>query len=156
MTFAAQQFHRPIMLMRAVAALATGCAMSFSAVADEVRVLTAVALRPVVEAMAPVYEKQAGHKLRIVSDGADALAERVRRGEPFELAVLPPAMLETLSHEGLVSGGSITALARAPSGAYAGAVAADAANSGPALSLLILLASEDGLKMVKQKGLDGP
>lgn len=148
-------------VLAGIAAMALAWAAPTAAAAEEVTVLAAAAFRPVVTAIAPVFEKRTGHKLVVQDGAAAALAKRIRDGEVFDLAVLPPALLEALGKEGAVSDGSIIALARTPAGApettvYAGAVSTSASNSQAALSLLILLASEETQALLKDKGLSAP
>ncbi|HET8748010.1 MAG TPA: substrate-binding domain-containing protein [Ramlibacter sp.] len=144
-------------LLRTLAALALGSVCAFGAAADEVKVLAAGAFRPVVAAMAPGFAQRTGHKVLVVDGAEGALAERIRAGEDFDLAVLPQALLEALGREGAVSDGSIVPLARgAAATVYAGAVSTDAANSQAALSLLILLASEETQTVLKRSGLTAP
>src|SRR5262249_47526087 len=151
-------FRRPL---AAFAVVALGWSCASAALADEVKVLAAAPFQAVVATMAPVFEKRTGHKLRVVKDTGGALAERIRAGEEFDLAVLPEAVLEALGKEGAVSDGSIIALARVrgqQQGAtvYAGAVSTSSASSQAALSLLILLASEDTQAVLKDSGLSAP
>lgn len=132
-----------------------------SAAAEEVKVLAAQAFWPVIVAMAPVFERRTGHKLVMVNGTAEALARRIRDGEDFDLAVLPPMTLEALGKEGAVSEGSIIPLAKVLAGrpagdVYAGALSAYASNSQAALSLLVLLASEETQAILKNKGMAAP
>lgn len=141
--------------------LATCWGFSIAAAAAEVKVLSAEAFLPVITAMAPVFEKRTGDKLVVVYDSAAGVDKRIRDGQNFDLAILPPAMLETLGNEDAVSVGSITPLAKVVAGkqpgtVYAGAIAAWASDSNPALSLLILLASEDTQAVLKDKGMAAP
>ena len=152
------RFGQPL---RILASLALGCSLTLAAAAEEVRVFAASAFQPVVTAMGPVFEKRNGSKLVVVGGSPDAIAQRIRAGESFDLAVLPPAMLEALGRDGAVSDGSITLLARDRAGAqaasvYAGAVSAHSSNSQPALSLLILLASEETQAVLQRSGLSAP
>jgi len=149
--------NRHSFLLRPLAVLALGFGCALAAAADEVKVLAAGAFQPVVAAMAPAFAQRTGHKVLVV-DGADgALAQRIRAGEEFDLAVLPQALLDALGHEGAVAEGSIVPLARgAAATVYAGAVSATAANSQAALSLLILLASEETQAVLKPSGLSAP
>jgi len=147
--------------VRWAALFAAGCSFAIAAAADQVKVLAAGAFEPVVAAMAPVFEQRTGHKLALVKDAGAALAERIRSGEDFDLAVLPQPLLEALGKEGAVSDGSIIALARGraerqDATIYAGAVSTAASNSQAALSLLILLASEETQAMLKSSGLSAP
>lgn len=147
--------------LRSAALLAIGWGLGFAAAAADVTVFAAPALKPVVTAMAPVFEKRTGNKVVVISDPVDAVAQRIRAGEAFDLAVLPPALLEALGSDGAVSDGSIVAVARDPAvprnmGTYAAAVSTNSSNSQPALSLLILLASEETQAVLKGHGLAAP
>jgi molybdate transport system substrate-binding protein len=92
-------------------AMASWAAAS-SAVAAEIKVLTAGAFKPVVMALAPEFEKHSGHKLTVVNDTAGALVRRISDGETFDLVVLTPAAIEQLTQAGKVSAGSSARLAR--------------------------------------------
>lgn len=141
--------------------LAVCWSFAIAAAAAEVKVFSAEAFAPVIAAMAPVFEQRTGDKLVVVKDTDAALAKRIRAGQDFDLVILPPAMLEVLGNEGAVYAGSIVPLAKAVAGTlngavYAGAVSTWAVDSQPALSLLILLASEDTQVMLKGKGMAAP
>lgn len=146
-------------LLALLACVPLGGSLALAATAAEVKVLAAPAFQPVVAAVAPAFEKRTGNKVVVISDTVDALAARIRSGEAFDLAVLPPAVLEALGQEGAVSDGSIIPLARDAAGArnvYAGAVSTASSNSPPALSMLILLANEETQALLKGKGLAAP
>ena len=149
------------MLLWAVA-WASGSGVALSAAAAEVRVLAASAFAPVLAAVAPGFERRTGHKVVVAAAAPAAIDKRIRDGEDFDLAILPPALLEALGKEGAVSDGSITALARVPAAGgqsatvIAGALSASAADANAAMSLLILLASEETLAALKDKGLLAP
>jgi hypothetical protein len=141
--------------------LAVGWSFAGSAAAEEVRVFTVRVFEPAVAAVAPAFEKRTKHKVMVVSGTDGALAKRIRDGEDFDLAVLPPLLLETLGSQGMISEGSIIPLARAlagtpNAGVYAGALSSEASNSRAALSLLILLASEDTQMILKGHGMAPP
>jgi ABC-type molybdate transport system substrate-binding protein len=153
--------HTTRAFLRFAALLTVGWGLACAGTAAEVTVFAAPALKPVVAAMAPVFEKRTGHKVVVISAGVEAVAQRIRAGEAFDLAVLPPALLEALGSDGAVSDGSIIAVARDPAaprstGVYAAAVSTMASNSQPALSLLILLASEETQAVLKGHGLAAP
>lgn len=143
-----------------VASLTLGWSLSLAATAAEVKVFAEAAFKPVVAAMTPLFEKRTGARLVVVGDTADALAQRIRAGEAFDLAVLPAALLEALGSDGAVADGSIIPLAkrRGAQGVtvYAGAVSTQSSDSQAALSLLILLASEDTQAVLKDQGLSAP
>lgn len=148
-------------LVASIAALTLGWSFAAAAAADQVRVFSADVFQPVVTAMAPAFAKRTGHTIIVVGEPGTVLARRIREGEDFDLAVLPPSLLEALGKEGAVSDGSIIPLARAvtpaqPATVYAGAVSTSASNSQAALSLLILLSSEETQVMLREKGLSAP
>lgn len=152
------RWRRPL---RSAALFALAWGLGFAAAAADVTVFAVPALKPVLAAMAPVFEKRTGNKVVVISAPAEAVAQRIRAGENFDLAVLPPALLEALGSDGAVSDGSIIAVARDPAvprnaGTYAAAVSTTASNSQPALSLLILLASEETQAVLKGHGLAAP
>ncbi|MEO5659342.1 MAG: substrate-binding domain-containing protein [Polaromonas sp.] len=156
--FCSADWRRPV---ASVASLAMCCSFAIAASAAEVKVLTAEAFVPVVAAMTPVFQKRTGHKLVVVKDTSAAVAKRIRDGQDFDLVILPPAMLEALGKEDTVYAGSIIPLAKVAAGTqnatvYAGAVSTWASDSPPALSLLILLASEETQVILKDKGMTAP
>jgi ABC-type molybdate transport system substrate-binding protein len=126
-----------------VAALVGGCLVSLSASADEVRVFAASAVTPVLSSMSAVFEKRTGHKVVLVN-------------HDYDLAVLPEAQLEKLGKEGLVADGSMTGVARQGGTLYAAALSTAATDSRPAMSLLVLLSSEETQAILKGKGLSAP
>ena len=87
-------------------------ALTLSANAAEIKVLTAGAYKPVVTALAPEFEQRTGHKLVVDNDTAGALARRIGNGEAFDVVVLPTGGLEQLTKSGKVVAGSTSQLAR--------------------------------------------
>lgn len=81
------------------------------AAAAEVKVLTAGAMKQVVLALQPEFEKQ-GHKLVVDNDTAGALLKRIEGGETFDLAVITPGVLDQLAAKGKISADSKKTLAR--------------------------------------------
>lgn len=130
-------------MSRVVAAFLACLLIACNASAGEVRVLASIGFRQVVSAVAPAFEKRTGHKVVFVDDD-------------FDLAVLPEIELERLGKDGVVADGSITSLARERRIVYAGALSATAVNSNAALSLLILLSSEETQALLASKGLSAP
>jgi ABC-type molybdate transport system substrate-binding protein len=131
-------------MVRIASILVAACLLANPAAAADVHVLVSAAFKPVVAAMAPGFEKRTGHKVRFVED------------VDFDLAVLPEIELERLGKDGVVADGSITRLARETRETYAGALSTSAANSNAAMSLLILLSSEETQAILKSKGLSAP
>ncbi len=97
---------------RAIAfAGALNLSMSATAVAAEIRVLTAGAFKQVVLALVPDFEKQSGHKVTVDNDTAGALKKRLEGGEAFDLAVITPVVVDDLVSKGKIVGGSKVNLA---------------------------------------------
>ena len=98
--------------IRMIGVSLAGCVLAASALAAEVKVLTAGAFKPVVTALAPEFEKQSGHKLAIVNDTVGALTKRIANGETFDVVVMTPQAIEQLVEAGKVAGGTSARLAR--------------------------------------------
>lgn len=79
--------------------------------AAEVKVLTAGAMKQVVLALQPEFEKQ-GHTLVVDNDTAGALRKRIEGGETFDLAVITPGVIDALGTAGKVAPATKTNLAR--------------------------------------------
>ncbi len=75
------------------------CFPFLTAQAAEVKILTAGAMKQVVLALQPEFEKQ-GHKLVVDNDTAGALQKRIEDGETFDIAVITPGVLERLAGRG--------------------------------------------------------
>jgi molybdate transport system substrate-binding protein len=92
-----------------IAALMLACT-GWAAAAD-IRVLTAGAYKPVVEALKADFERQTGHRLTVQNDTAGAIQRRIGGGEGFDVVVATPAVLTQLTQAGHVTGNA-TRLAR--------------------------------------------
>ncbi|HZY53896.1 MAG TPA: substrate-binding domain-containing protein, partial [Reyranella sp.] len=77
-------------------------ALAFPAAADNLKVLTGGAFKPVLVDMLPEFEKQTGHKVTVENDTAGALTRRIMSGEAFDIVILPLARLDELSAQGKV------------------------------------------------------
>lgn len=82
-----------------------------NAQAAEVKVLTTGAMKQVVLALQPDFEKQ-GHKLVVDNDTAGALLKRIEGGETFDMVVLTPAALDQLAAKNKIAPASKVNLAR--------------------------------------------
>lgn len=83
-----------------------------AALADEVKVLTTGAFKPIIAALAPRFEAETGHRLLLENQTAGELMRRIRDGASFDLVVLTAGGLDELAGEGRVSPESRTPLAR--------------------------------------------
>lgn len=80
--------------------------------AAEVRVLTAGAMKAVVQAMTPDFEQRTGHKITLDNDTAGGLAKRIGGGEAFDVAVITPRVVDDMIAAGKIAAGSRVALAK--------------------------------------------
>jgi molybdate transport system substrate-binding protein len=82
-------------------------AASHSTAAAEIKVLTAGAMRSVVDALLPDFEKKTGHKVVLDNGTAGALAKRIEGGEAFDLAIITPAIIDELAKNGKIAGARV-------------------------------------------------
>ena len=90
--------------------MALALLLALPAAAAELKVHTAGAFKPVLQALAPGFEQRTGHRLVIDNDTAGALQKRIAAGEAFDLVVLTPTALDALAAQ--VAPGSTKRVAR--------------------------------------------
>jgi len=81
--------------------------------AEQIRVVSSVALKAVVEALAPEFERSTSHTVVPVFGIAAAIKTTLEAGEPFDVAILTPAMLDELAAKGLIDAAPRPVVARA-------------------------------------------
>jgi molybdate transport system substrate-binding protein len=92
--------------------LAAALTCTSAAAADEIRVLSSVGIKAVVEELAPRFEKTTKHKVTTVFDLASAHKTKIDAGERFDVAILTPALIDDLIAKGTIASGSRTVVAR--------------------------------------------
>ena len=102
---------RPAIVMLLLCGLSVGMA-GRAASAAEIKVLSAGAMRGVVDALLPDFEKQTGHKVTIDNATAGVLAKRIEDGESFDVAVVTAVVVDSLLAKGKLAAGSRVALAK--------------------------------------------
>lgn len=85
---------------------------STPAYAADIRVLSSVAMKSVIETLAPEFARTTGQTISPVFGIAAAIKTRIEGGEPFDVAVLTPAMLDDLVAKALVDSASRPVVAR--------------------------------------------
>jgi len=80
--------------------------------ADEIRVLSSVGIKAVVDELAPQFEKVTGHKVTTVFGLAGALKTNIDGGETFDVTILTPPLLDDLIAKGTVASASRSVVAR--------------------------------------------
>jgi molybdate transport system substrate-binding protein len=78
----------------------------------EVKLLCAVAMKSVLDELAPAFERSTGHRAIITYGTAGVLRDKVRNGEAFDAALLPTPFMDPLAAQGMIDSGSVTVVAR--------------------------------------------
>src|SRR5207302_1799082 len=84
--------------------------------AAEIKVLCSNGLREVMLDVAPEFERATGHKLNLTFGLAAAFKQKIEGGEPFDVVVLVPALLDDVVKQGKVTADSRAIIARAGNG----------------------------------------
>ncbi|HEY7842573.1 MAG TPA: substrate-binding domain-containing protein [Bradyrhizobium sp.] len=99
--------NRRSLITRVAAALAGFALSGAIAHAAEVKVLTSVALKSVLDELSPVFEKKTGHKLAIDYGLAAGQKKRVLEGERADVVIVTRAMMEDLVKQKKVADGLV-------------------------------------------------
>ena len=97
---------RPVIAALACTLLAT------AARAEEIRVLSSVGIKTVIDVLGPQFEQKTKHKVTTVFDLAGVLKTRIEGGEPFDVAILTAPMVDELVSKGRISAATRTDVAR--------------------------------------------
>jgi molybdate transport system substrate-binding protein len=108
------------MQIRSLAAAATVGATILlaqgAAEAAELKVLSAIALQPVLGDLGPKFERATGHTLVITFAPLGGIVKLVQAGDSGDVVVIPQSGIERLAKDGKVVSGTETVLASAGSG----------------------------------------
>ena len=98
----------------AVATLALLFILGQSSAADaaEIRVLCSNGLKAVMEDLAPQFERAMGHKVVVKFGLAAAFKQQIEAGEPYDLAVLTPPLIDDLIKQGRMAADTRAVIAR--------------------------------------------
>ena len=80
--------------------------------AADIKVLTAGAMRGVLVELLPQFEKDTGHRVSLDNATAGTLAKRIERGEAFDVAIITPKAIDSLTEKGKIVPGSRVDLAK--------------------------------------------
>jgi molybdate transport system substrate-binding protein len=86
--------------------------------ADEIRLLSASALHPAIDALIPDFEKSSGHKITVAYGTAGAVADRVQKGEAVDMVISSVPMIDRLQTQGKVVAGSRVIFAKVGVGVF--------------------------------------
>lgn len=108
--------QRRLFLLAASVALAFAPMLGFAAKAAEIRLLSALALKPVMEDLGPKFERASGHKLAITFATVGEAVKRVQEGETPDVAMLPKQGIDTLVKDGKAAASGAVVIASSGNG----------------------------------------
>ena len=91
-------------------------AMAAAVSAAELKVLSAGAMRGVLQELGPTFEAASGHKLKIEYATAGVIEQKVAADEAIDVAILTKPRIDKLVGQAKIVGGTATTLARAQIG----------------------------------------
>lgn len=80
--------------------------------AAEINVLSAVAMKPALDDLAPEFERRTGHAVKIAYATAGIVRDRIRDGETVDVAILPRSAFDPLLAQDKITSGTATVVAR--------------------------------------------
>lgn len=97
------------------AALAAAFLLSQAGIADaaEIKILSAVGMKVVLEDLGPKFERASGHTLTIEFGNLGTVLKRVEDGQTADVVILPRQGIDRFVTDGKTSSDNVTALARA-------------------------------------------
>lgn len=99
--------------MRTVFGIVLALLLGGPAAAAEVKAFIAEAFRGAMDVIATDYEKASGNKLTVVYGTAGALRDRIRAGEPVDVALLPRSSFDPLLADRKLVGGTEAPISQA-------------------------------------------
>ena len=95
-----------------------GITAGSTARAAEIKLLSASALHPAIDALMPDFEKSSGHKVTVIYGTAGAVADRVQKGEAADVVVSSVPMIDRLQAQGKVGAADRIIIAKVGVGAF--------------------------------------
>src|SRR6185437_6945557 len=95
-----------------------GITAGSTARAAEIRLLSASALHPAIDALIPDFEKSSGHKVTVAYGTAGAVADRVQKGEAADIVINSVPMIDRLQGQGKVAASSRVIIAKVGVGVF--------------------------------------
>src|SRR5262245_58768597 len=83
-----------------------------SATAAEIKVISAVAIKPMLDDITPQFERISGHKVTYKFVTGPNVAREIDAGEPFDFAITNPNHIDTAAAQGKIVSGSTADIAR--------------------------------------------
>jgi len=86
--------------------------------AAEIKLLSASALHPAIDALIPDFEKSSGHKVTVAYGTAGAVADRVQKGEAADIVISSVPMIDRLQTQSKIVAGDRVIIAKVGVGAF--------------------------------------
>ena len=96
----------------AVLAAAVGLVLASASDAAEIKVISSVGVKTVLEQLAPEFERTGEHKLKLIFGTAVPLKRQIEAGETADVIILTPALIEDLAKQGKITAGSNSNVAK--------------------------------------------
>lgn len=90
--------------------------LSAAAFAAEIRILSAGAIEPGLQAFAQVAKRETGHDLKIQFNTTPQIAQRLAAGEPYDIVIAPPDAIAKAAQDGKVVADTRIAVGRVGGG----------------------------------------
>ncbi len=130
-------------------------ALTTTASAAEILVLSGGAVRSPLAATVPSFERRAGHKVTITFAPAGEIAERIGAGESYDLLIMPAENVASYEKQGKVVAGSRTPLGKVGIGVAVHERAASPEISTPEAFKRTLLAAKSVVYIDPARGTSG-
>jgi molybdate transport system substrate-binding protein len=118
-------------MKRFLAALLIVPVLSAAAFAAEIKILSAGAVGPGLQAFAQVVKRESGHDLKIQFNTAPEIAKRLAAGEAYDILIAPPNAIAQAATDG-----KVVAETRVPVGRVGAGVAVRSVASAPAIATM--------------------
>jgi molybdate transport system substrate-binding protein len=105
-------FRRQFIDATLVVALLSVALPGTGANAAEITVLSAVAMKPALDDLSREFERRTGHTVKTAYATAGIVRDRIRDGEPVDVAVAPRSAFDPLLTQGRIASGTATVVAR--------------------------------------------
>src|SRR5262245_26277757 len=99
-------------MLVAVGAVASVLVTRAGAAPENIKVLSSLGIKAVVEELAPRFEKATKHKVTTTFGLASALKTGIEGGDPFDVALLTPQLVDDLIAKGKINAQSRSIVAR--------------------------------------------
>ena len=103
---------RSSMAIAATVGLLSVFVSAAAAEAADIKVLSTVAVKAVVEELGPQFERQTGHKLVVTYGVANTMRRQIEAGESFDVAIMTAPVADALIKAGLIVPSSRADMAR--------------------------------------------